>query len=306
MNRALLESFETALAKYQAYRGGAPRGRLARGCWKLRRGGSRYGSFTLRRVLRGEEGQTRLFTGAPFRASLTEYGDALFVFGLFWHEPEIRLTRYLLRHLRRDEHFLDVGANYGYFSALAAELAPGGRVLAFEPSPRVFRALRANLAPYAHAAARRAAVSDTASQAELFEGGRGQTCQSTLDAGLGGAAGFGRVQVEAVALDEACAALDFKPTCLKIDAEGWEAKVLAGAAATLARYSPVVIVEVWAKPLAQHLESVRALTALGYRPFSISAAGEAVALAADALAPAGCIWDNLVFLKQPGKHKAGK
>lgn len=221
----------------------------------------------------------------------------MFVFGLFWHEPEIRLTRFLLRHLGRDEHFLDVGANYGYFSALAAELAPGGKVLAFEPSPRVFGALEVNLAPYGHASAERAAVSDATSLAELFEGGRGHTCQSTLDAGVGGAAGFSRVQVKTVTLDEVCATRGFRPTCLKIDAEGWEAKVLAGAAATLAQYSPTVILEVWAKPLEQHLASVRALTALGYRPFSISAAGEAVALATDALAPAGSIWDNLVFMK---------
>ncbi len=45
--------------------------------------------------------------------------------------------------VRRGDVVVDVGANVGYFTALAAKLAgPSGRVLAFEPSPYAFSRLQ--------------------------------------------------------------------------------------------------------------------------------------------------------------------
>lgn len=42
--------------------------------------------------------------------------------------------------------FVDVGANWGYFTLLAASrTGPAGRVVSFEPDPRLFALLRANL-----------------------------------------------------------------------------------------------------------------------------------------------------------------
>ena len=42
--------------------------------------------------------------------------------------------------------FVDIGANHGYFTLLAASLVgPSGRVVAFEPNPRVFAQLRTHV-----------------------------------------------------------------------------------------------------------------------------------------------------------------
>jgi FkbM family methyltransferase len=55
-------------------------------------------------------------------------------------------TAFLESRLRRGMTFLDIGAHVGYFSVLAARLVgPRGLVLAFEPDPRNFELLLANV-----------------------------------------------------------------------------------------------------------------------------------------------------------------
>ncbi len=72
----------------------------------------------------------------------------------FTHAPHLAMdgfwewwtTRFLSSQLRPGEVVVDGGACYGYFSLLAAELVgPTGRVLAFEPNPRMASLLRRNL-----------------------------------------------------------------------------------------------------------------------------------------------------------------
>jgi FkbM family methyltransferase len=64
-------------------------------------------------------------------------------FGLF--EPN--LTYFTRSALGPDDIFIDVGANIGYFTMMAAvAVGPGGKVYAIEASPRTYELLRANLA----------------------------------------------------------------------------------------------------------------------------------------------------------------
>jgi FkbM family methyltransferase len=60
------------------------------------------------------------------------------------YEPE---TEQLIReHLREGENFLDVGANEGYFSVVAASIVgPGGYVAAVEPQSRLCEIIEINL-----------------------------------------------------------------------------------------------------------------------------------------------------------------
>jgi len=56
-------------------------------------------------------------------------------------------TSLVLSMLQPGEVFVDVGANIGYFSVLAASVVgEGGAVIAFEPDPDNFRLLQANVA----------------------------------------------------------------------------------------------------------------------------------------------------------------
>ena len=60
------------------------------------------------------------------------------------YEPHV--TQALLGLLRDDTHLLDIGANLGYFSLLAAAKCPHGRVFSVEPDPQNFRAFSASIA----------------------------------------------------------------------------------------------------------------------------------------------------------------
>src|SRR5690606_14202120 len=61
------------------------------------------------------------------------------------HSSEIRLAKYLILHLERGDHFLDIGAHFGYFTLLASEIVgTNGKVYAFEPSKKNMRLLRMN------------------------------------------------------------------------------------------------------------------------------------------------------------------
>ncbi len=67
----------------------------------------------------------------------------LYWFGA-WEPP---LSEWIRRTLRPGDVFVDVGANFGYFTLLAARaVAPGGSVVAVEASPATARRLEENLA----------------------------------------------------------------------------------------------------------------------------------------------------------------
>jgi FkbM family methyltransferase len=81
----------------------------------------------------------------------------------FTRRYEPQETALLAVLLRAGMTFVDVGANWGYFSLLAAgRLGPGGRVVSLEPDPRLFALLRANLDRngLASVVARQAAAAD--------------------------------------------------------------------------------------------------------------------------------------------------
>lgn len=75
-----------------------------------------------------------LFFGPSFKLALPAAAD-IYLCGGKTHDSEIRLARFLIRHLPINAHVLDIGAHYGYFTLLMAHLAYEGRVLGIEAAP---------------------------------------------------------------------------------------------------------------------------------------------------------------------------
>jgi hypothetical protein len=66
------------------------------------------------------------------------------IFEGYW---EFWLTRHFAEVIRPGDTVLDIGANLGYYTLLAADLVGSeGRVVAIEPNPDVFRRLSASIA----------------------------------------------------------------------------------------------------------------------------------------------------------------
>jgi FkbM family methyltransferase len=148
------------------------------------------------------------------------------------------VTETLHRLIDPGELVVDVGANVGYLSSLAAARAgAAGTVVAYEPHPRVFELLDQNAARWrgrpgvATVETRQAAVTDKSGTAELESGPlfhMNMGLASLADAsGSGATAGSTLFEVQAQRLDDAFAGRQIG--VLKVDVEGHEPAVLAGA-----------------------------------------------------------------------------
>ena len=141
-------------------------------------------------------------------------------------EKEPATCEFLCDYLQPGMTVVDVGANIGYFTLLsAARVGASGRVLAYEPTPRIAARLRENveLNRSAMVEAVEAAVSDRESTMTFYESPEDPEANNLYH-------GDSPVAVRAVTLDEDLSRRGVQHVhLLKIDAEGAEVNVLAGA-----------------------------------------------------------------------------
>jgi FkbM family methyltransferase len=142
---------------------------------------------------------------------------------------EFEEMAFILHYLRPDDVFFDIGANIGAYTLLAAKVV-GARCLAAEPAPDTFRALVDNL--YFNRIQHRATALNIAVgrvKGKLkFSVGKGAINHVLSD----NETGDRRIEVDVMPLDEMAA--DLRPEMIKIDVEGFESEVVAGAGEVLA------------------------------------------------------------------------
>ena len=182
-------------------------------------------------------------------------GRALEVYGE-WAEAEVELLR---AFLGPGKVAVDVGANIGTHAvAMAQAVGPTGLVLAFEPQRAVHQVLCAN------------AALNGLLQLKAFHAALGAQAGGVVvpEVDYAEPGNFGGVPLGAWTQGETVPVLTLDgfalPRCdvLKVDVEGMEAAVLAGAQDTLRRCQPVVYFE--NNGPAGAPEVVRQLRALGY------------------------------------------
>ena len=167
--------------------------------------------------------------------------------GLVW-EPHV--VRNLQAHVVPGSVALDVGAYIGTHALLMGRLVgPEGRVYAFEPQRKAYRELRRNieLNELANVTALRYAVGADARIVEMnppreigvVEKGRGFVGKALGEGGV--AVGTGGDRAELRPLDS----FGFRNvSLLKIDVEGFEDEVLAGAERLIRESRPVILLEI--------------------------------------------------------------
>jgi FkbM family methyltransferase len=128
----------------------------------------------------------------------------------------------------------DVGANIGYYALMFSRLVgESGKVICFEPEPDNLRELHRNLKHnfLTHVRVTESAVGDVAGECTFARGINGTVCEN----------GEGDIVVDMVSLDSV---IQHKINFLKVDVEGYEGHVLAGAERLIREHRPVMFVEV--------------------------------------------------------------
>lgn len=162
----------------------------------------------------------------------------------FW---EIWLTQFIARRIHPGAGVIDVGANYGYFSVLMADLVgPHGSLLCLEPNPPAHTALVQSLALNGFSNQTVTHMLAAGSQSEngyLFIPDNEPKNATLVTPLLAASLPDTRiVSIQVATLDQLWPAgrrLDF----MKIDTEGAEENVIAGAAGLIEQWHPDIVLE---------------------------------------------------------------
>jgi len=187
------------------------------------------------RVLAGRVVRFRCGHGLEFRDFLDKY----WVYSMPGHYEE-RTIRVLMEYSGEGEVFYDVGVNVGFHGVHVG--VGGARVVAFEPDPRVWGLLRANLESHgvAHTIIPRPACDE---ERDVILHLMPKPEHSSLASSGGSMGGY---RVKCVSIDGLVdSGVVAPPTMVKIDVEGAEVMVLRGMERTLDSARPsIVVIEV--------------------------------------------------------------
>jgi FkbM family methyltransferase len=230
----------------------------------------------MRRFLPNMPIPLRLPFGAWFVARGDYLGSALTYDGF-----ELAERAFVQRFLRPGMTVLDIGAHHGLYTLLASKLVgPGGKVIAFEPSPRERRALRLNVGMNRckNVLIQEPALGNEVGETRLHVVDHLETgCNSLRPPALSGSTSL--IPVRLTSLDHWLTEHNFESVhFIKLDVEGGELAVLQGAQALLQRRPrPIILAEVqevrtqpWCYPAK---EIIHHLSHRGYKWFSLSTDG---------------------------------
>ena len=176
------------------------------------------------------------------------YGDSELSRLIYCRHFEMTERAFLNNFLRAGDVFVDVGANIGLFTLIAAaRVGQAGRVVAFEPATPTNERLTDNvrLNNLGNVTCVRAALSDSCGQLDLVQSLDGFDAWNSLARPTMGNA-FSNETVDVIAWGQYAMQHNLvgAVTLMKIDVEGWESRVLAGGREIFSRAdAPVLQVE---------------------------------------------------------------
>ncbi len=159
------------------------------------------------------------------------------------------LTAAVVDLVEPGDTFYDVGAHFGFYSLLAADLVGStGKVHSFEPTPQTYGILSENAARRDIIQAHNLAVFDEPKTIQFWQQSVRDSALNFVVAGDEGVdhdkVHDGRmIDVEAIRLDD-FASQHGAPDVIKLDVEGVESFVLRGMSGILTQSQPIVMMEV--------------------------------------------------------------
>ncbi len=231
------------------------------------RGKGRLGDFLLQHVSE-DEVECRPVSGVRVFLRPSQRIERLMWAGAY----ERKLVRLFKNVLKPGMTALDLGANIGYFSAIAAGVVgSSGGVHSFEPVPETFARLQRNVERFPWCHTYRLAVAGAAGNAAIYFNER-EAGWASLESGrdLSKSVTVHVTTLDDWALNRALFRLDF----VKMDIEGGELNALKGALRVLRVFRPVIASELNAVCLGRRRQTpedvLDFLRAERYRTFSFN------------------------------------
>lgn len=241
-------------------------------------------------------------------------GEGVLFYKAFLEDSEVRLAKFLIKHLDDGDVFFDIGANLGYYSLLASGLVgERGSVYAFEPAPTVLPLLHKNAANKRNIHIVGEAIGDSSLPVDFYlaeqrYSGISTTNLSVFERDRKGCRHFKKVVVQSRKLDDFCLSKNVFPAVIKIDVEGAEEKVLSGAGNVLEKHPAAVAIEIFFDPFTENYRNALGILKYNnYRCYAIDDAGRLMQLEYENLADYfkklrqktnyPICYDNLVFKK---------
>jgi len=211
--------------------------------------------------------QLSYFFPARFkRKSFGGLGAALKDRRLVDHFPEIDLLA-LNYCLDDTSTVIDIGANNGLYCYFFKDLKTCRRVIAFEPLPHLYKRL---VKWFPDVEVHPIAISDQEAEAPIripYINHRPYETRAKLDElHEGGETAHKEIRIHTDTLDHQLSLL--KPErvdLIKIDIEGHEGKAIEGARQTIARYQPLLLIEIEKRHHARFATVFDQIAAMGYR-----------------------------------------
>jgi FkbM family methyltransferase len=166
---------------------------------------------------------------------------------IFWsglHDYEKETIPIILDEVRGARCFMDIGANCGIYTVLAAAVNPNARIVAVEPVPKICAALTNNVIQNrlnSRVTILNIAIGGFDGVVDFHEADDARMGSLAVQGYQGQA---GRViRVECRTLDSIVAELNIEPNFIKIDVEGFSDAVLSGASRLLDEVRPRIVLE---------------------------------------------------------------
>ncbi|MEI6189064.1 MAG: FkbM family methyltransferase [Chitinophagia bacterium] len=181
---------------------------------------------------------------------------------------------YLKSTIKKGDTVFDIGAHKaGYLYFILKQVGKQGKVVGFEPQTNLFNYLIKikQLFDWKNVTIENLALSNTTGHSNLYfptdAVGKSSSPSATILHHENDAAFTTIEQVSIATLDAYCTQNNLIPQFLKIDVEGNELNVFKGAATTLAKFKPKIIVEIEARHIGQEkvIETIKFLQSLGYQ-----------------------------------------
>lgn len=195
-------------------------------------------------------------------------------FGEYETEEVHFISNYIKKNFHNDFTVLDIGGNIGWYSMNLAKLFPQINIHTFEPIPKTFGYLKANIEMnnIKNVTINNFGLAEKEKDITFYyyKEGSGNASLSNLS----GAADVEEINTRVYRVDDYVAKNKLKVDFIKCDVEGAEIFVFKGAATTLKKQKPVVLTEMlrkWAERFGYHPNDIiHYFSKMGYDCFTIS------------------------------------